>query len=486
MTKYLIILILLISSYNIFGQNRIIDAQTKKPVSYGQVKLIHQAKGAMANYNGYFKLDTIYNNSDTFKISCIGYESKFITYKAIQKNYVVDLSQKVEELNEVIVTAKKVKYKNKKIGVTKKPRTQFFDYSVTAKNGEERAIWIPNEYNIEGHLKSINVYVTDVGYPDAHFRIHVYNCSMFKTIPGEELTSSNIISSGTIGNEWVNVNLENQNIIIGENGCFIGIEWFDSPKSLKFNDTLFCKGSTYTDGKYKDTIYSSIRKGNGIVLGSISEKYKYSKNKLWVRRKFDEKWDNIHKYYGLEKRMNIPDTLKSGRIMIITENNYFSSVPCINIEVAYPKGRIKTIYKEPKKRKLNRIEKVKEDNFKYPQARVSELFFSLGKTIENDDIIYALKYLFVYKKDELDMVLNDLNIEKGQEVRISEKDKTSTLNTINNIQEKLEPSALTKIKGKYFELKIDEYTYTLIIDNGLWKICPYTYKVDRSYYGIYN
>ena len=63
------------------------------------------------------------------------------------ENKVVELTPSTQNLSEVIVTAKKTKYQLRKIGITKKPKkTRFADYVGTGKNGEQKALWIPNDY----------------------------------------------------------------------------------------------------------------------------------------------------------------------------------------------------------------------------------------------------------------------------------------------------------------------------------------------------
>ncbi len=477
MLNYLSLIVLIYSSFNAFGQHKIIDAETKKPVAYGYVTLTHKPIGTIADYNGVFKLNFEYSNFDTLKISCVGYEPVYVPVKNFKVASTIELIQNTQHLNEVVISAKKIKYKTKNIGVVKKPKTIFFDYSVTAENGVERATWIPNEFGISGRIKSVNIYVTDAGYPNAHFRIHVYNCSPFATTPAEELTTSNIISSGQNGNEWININLEKENITVGVNGCFIGVEWFDSPKSKKYEDTLTKKGVTYQDGKMRDTVYTHIRKGNGVVLGSISEEYKHTKNKIWYRDHIDRTWINWCTTTANENDFNIPDTLSNGIIHLVNESNLYYQVPCINVEVLFPSQKIKRVYAEPKKRKLNKIEKLEENNFVYPQSNISELFSSLIKAFEADDIIYALSYLCVYKKNELEEILAQLNIEKNSETILPYEERVKIIEHLKATQKRLDSSQLKKIDSQHFELIVDNYIYNLILDNGLWKINPYSYKI---------
>ena len=477
MTKLLTLILFSLYALSGISQNQIIDSESKEPVSYAHIKSINKLKGVISDYNGFFVLNSSFRELDSIIISCIGYDRKKILVSQLLENKVVELTPSTQNLSEVIVTAKKTKYQLKNIGITKKPKkTRFADYVGTGKNGEQKALWIPNDYSIPGYLKNINVYVSDLGYPDAHFRIHVYACNEFETKPDKELTKSNIIASATKGNEWVTIDMSNEHIQVGEQGCFIGIEWFDSPKSKFHQDTIFNNGRTWDENKskYKDTIYSRIRKGNGAVLGGIYQKYRFSKNKHWA--KVGNHWKNRGNF--AESYLYKTDTLPDGKTWLRTPDNHYQGVLCINIDVSYPKNKIDLTFNEPKKRKLNKLEKVKQDLFKYPQNNIHELFSSLIKAFENDDIVYVLKYLCVYKENQLSQILSEI-VDEENEDYISDEDKVTIVKYLKEFQSKLNIAVLTKVDDKHFELSVDNETYNLIFEDGLWKINPYSYRIYK-------
>ena len=70
------------------------------------------------------------------------------------------------------------------------------------------------------------------------------------------------------------------------------------------------------------------------------------------------------------------DTLPDGSTFLRTPDNHYQGVLCINIDVSFPKNKIDLTYEAPKKRKFNKLEKVKMDLFKYPQSNISELLSS--------------------------------------------------------------------------------------------------------------
>lgn len=480
MIKFLLFLISLLFFFKVNSQIQIVDSLTFLPIPYTYIKAVGKNEGVISDYNGYFKLDSVFNLYDSLKISCIGYEPKIVPMSSVVHSDMITLNPEALQFEEVIVTKKKGRYRLRELGITKKPKTKFFDYSVTARNGTIRAVYIPNEHSYPGVLKYVNLYVTDNGFPDAHFRIHIYGVSNLAIKPGEELTSSNIISSGTTGNEWIKIDMTNERILVPENGCFVGVEWFDHPQSTYFQDTLKNEVVTLVEGEFRDTTHTYIRSGNGIVLGSRSQTYKFAKNKLWYKTHLSGKWINWCTSTTDESSFNIPDTLLNGHTILLNENNTFFKVPCVNAEVSFRKEKIDLKYDDPKKRKLNRLERVREDNFIYPQSSIIELFSSLIKAVENDDIIYILKYLCVYTDDELDDILSSIKDNKDTlGSYFSESDKERIINHFTKITNNLNEDSIVKIDIHHFVLKINNARYNLVVDDGKWKINPYSYRIMK-------
>jgi hypothetical protein len=480
MTKLLTSILSILLFSCIHSQIQVIDGLTSQPIPYVHVNLVGLNEGIITNYDGYFDLDSIFLDKDSIVLSCIGYESRSYSLHNLKPSSEITLLPQLQQIAEVQIATKKSKYKLQRMGISKKPKTKFFDYSVTAQNGTIRAVYIPNEHSTLGILKSANVFITDNGFPDAHFRLHIYSVSPLDIEPDKELTSSNIIASGTNGNEWLQIDLKDQRILVPENGCFVGIEWFDHPKSAYFLDTLKNDGVTMVNGKLKDTTFIYLRSGNGIVLGSRSEAYKFTKNKLWYKTHLSKDWVNWCTTTTDESEFNIPDTLPNGFIFQYDESNMFYKVPCINIEVSFPKEKVSLEFDNPKKRKLNRLERIKEDNFNYPQSSVLELFNSLIKAVETDKIIYILKYLCVYADDELDEILSVIEDNENKTgVYFSESDKQHIISHFRIIIENLDEDSITKIDSHHFKLDVNNNQYNLIIENGKWKVNPYTYRIMK-------
>jgi hypothetical protein len=460
-----------------FAQIQVVDSLSSDPVPFTHIRIVKNNKIVISNHEGYFFLDTLRFKNDSLIISSIGFETKKIAVKNLHSSSKIQLIPKQQQLEEVVVVQKKGKYKLKKLGITKKPRKLLPEYGMTSQNGTIQAVYIPNIYSVPGVLKYVNVYITDHGYPNAYFRIHVYDVSLLEIKPDKELTSSNIVESGTKGNEWVRFDLIDERIMIGENGCFVGIEWFEHTDSKRYQDTLISKVTLNNGDYHKDTLVTKVKSGYGVVLGASYEPYQNAKNKIWYKLPYAGewlKWDVYMAKYQLE----LHDSLIPYFIQHVEDQpDHSFQVPCINITASFPKGKAELNYIEPQNQKLNQFENIEEDIAKYPQSSVVELFNSLIAAFENDDIIYAMKYLCVFKNDELETMITSLEDNYSRTGNyFSETDKKQIIEHFNEILENLSVDSLTKIDAQYFELKVNNESTNLFIVDGKWKLQPVTFK----------
>jgi hypothetical protein len=459
-----------------FSQIQVVDSLSSEPVPFTHIRIVKNNKNVISNHNGYFFLDSLRFNNDSLIISSIGFETKKIAVKNLHSSSKIPLIPKQQQLEEVDVVQKKGKYKLKKLGVTKKPRKLFPQYGITSQNGTIQAVHIPNNYSAPGVLKYVNVYITDNGYPDAYFRIHVYDVSLIEIKPDKELTSSNIVKSGTKGNEWVRFDLIDERITIGENGCFIGIEWFENTDSKRYQDTLIYKTTVINGDYHNDTLVTEVKSGNGLVLGARYELYQNAEHKIWYKLPFEGEWLKWGVYQA-KYQHELHDSLIPYFMQQADKPNHSFLVPCINIIASFPKGKAELNYIEPQNQKINQFESIDEDISMYPQSSVVELFNSLSAAFENDDIIYAMKYLCVYSNDELETlitVLEDNQIRTGN--YFSKTDKNQIIKHFNEILENLSVDSLTKIDAQHFELKVNNKSSNLFIIDGKWKLQPLTFK----------
>ena len=335
-------------------------------------------------------------------------------------------------------------------------------------------MWIPNEKSLKGYLEKVNIYLLAMGQPSAYFRLHFYACSKLKLEPAEEITSQNIIANGTTGNEWVTVDVSSLRIPLSENGIFVGIEWFDNEVNTSFTDTLTFKVNYVDRGRVTE---KHVYKGNGCVLGSQSRPYRVAKhinwgyhNNLW----YDENID-------VEQLFFVSDTFFKNRTFIPTPDNFYYQIPSINIEVKYIKQKNESEFEDPKKRKLNRFEKVKEDEFLYPQNTINELFSSLNKGIEKNEFIYVLKYLCVYSEDQFEDLLKDIN---HLGTKLTPKEQESCLKWIKKFQAGLTEENISLVEGNEFLLNVNGEKVYLLHEKGKWKLNPYSSRIYNTNFSL--
>lgn len=223
------------------------------------------------------------------------------------------------------------------------------------------------------------------------------------------------------------------------------------------------------NGEWKDTIYTKYYEGNGCVLGTVSQKYAQAKNKFW--KKEENGWNSLS--IANESIFNVPDTLSNGMVRLVNQNNYYFNIPCIYAEVNYIKEKNKSAFKEPKKRKLNKLERIKEDSFIYPQNSVQNLFSSLIKAFENEEYVYVLKYLCIYDDNELNTILNEFDNQNPGDV-ITEKEKNDIILHLKEIQASLTDTSLVEINSSDYELSYKSKKYYLSLKDGKWRINPYS------------
>ncbi len=89
---------------------RIIDKESKVPISYATIRIKSKNNGLVANFNGDFRMPFRYViQKDTIILSSIGYKSKEVALKNLKNLgiHIFKLESKVEKLEEITVIAKR-------------------------------------------------------------------------------------------------------------------------------------------------------------------------------------------------------------------------------------------------------------------------------------------------------------------------------------------------------------------------------------------
>jgi hypothetical protein len=142
MARCLVFLLLLFCT-PVFSQRlvegTIVDKETKKPVPFASIGIIGTAKGTSSNLNGQFSVSL--NETDSLKISCVGYES--LSLSSGQLLPFIDLVPIITQLSEIVIldraiNARKVLRKafaNIDLNYNDRPFLQQFFYRHYCKDG---------------------------------------------------------------------------------------------------------------------------------------------------------------------------------------------------------------------------------------------------------------------------------------------------------------------------------------------------------------
>jgi hypothetical protein len=78
-------------------------------------------------------------------------------------------------------------------------------------------------------ITKVAFFITQHGKPNTKFNVKIYSENMITENPENELLSEQVISSGTNGNEWVEIDLQKYNLKIEQSVFFVAMEWLTSP-----------------------------------------------------------------------------------------------------------------------------------------------------------------------------------------------------------------------------------------------------------------
>jgi hypothetical protein len=258
---YLLILATNISNAQII-KGSITDSLTKEPVPYANIVLIN-GKGIYSDEKGQFELDIKNNVYDTLKISSLGYKARFFpltTYKNHNiVNLKVSLSTKVANIEEVVISQKKVNYNQKSVfGESKEG-----NIGMTSLIGYETCLYIENPTQTIGRVKRAYIDLKRRDNADyiALFNIKFYEYDEKNNTPGKELYSKNIFINPKNHKYRLWIDVERYNIKFPKNGICVGVELINTAGTVEkyakfgpmFRYTISKKNRSITWSNYHDT-----------------------------------------------------------------------------------------------------------------------------------------------------------------------------------------------------------------------------------------
>ncbi|MGV8946258.1 MAG: carboxypeptidase-like regulatory domain-containing protein [Lutibacter sp.] len=203
----LFIILVSIPSYSQI-KGKVIDKLDNKPVSYANIIIKGKNFGTVSNEIGEFYLsDKQFEKNDTLVISHLNYETKYIFN--FNENSDFELTQKAEELREIIITDKHRKIKEKTVG-TKTESGKVILYFVSYSLGGEVGKRINVPKNTIFDLNNVSFMIYDFGFKKANLRVNFYRINNDYVDKQNCNTMENIIEINQSG--LVTIDLSNQNL----------------------------------------------------------------------------------------------------------------------------------------------------------------------------------------------------------------------------------------------------------------------------------
>ncbi len=214
------------------------DNSTQQAIPFASVGIVGTPQGTLSDENGNFKLLlTNLKDTDTLKISSIGYSHLVVTGNDIKKN-----TDKIFYLKSIAYELKEVKVKPKKPGFNLLGTSNYSKNVCTAFAGEnnnwlgdQAAIQANNKEGVEVYIESFNFYIIKNEYPDSlQFRIMLYEINA-KGFPRETFLKKPIIFKTNVKQGEVQVDLTPY-IISTTGDFFISLECLEE----KMDSHKFC------------------------------------------------------------------------------------------------------------------------------------------------------------------------------------------------------------------------------------------------------
>ncbi|WP_299097879.1 carboxypeptidase-like regulatory domain-containing protein [uncultured Winogradskyella sp.] len=267
----------LINSQTINGTVK--DSVTGENVAFANI-VLKNGKGTYSNEFGGFELEIKNFTTDTLKISNLGYESKILPLINLKKaiKFEILLKPRVENLDEVLISSKKIKYTDKKLLGDKKEG----NIGVTSLIGYETAIFIDNPKNIKGKLKRIYIDLKKRKNAEyiATLNIKIYELDSINNKPRKLLHNKNLYVKPKNKKYRLWIDVKDFDINFPINGVFIGIEMVNTFGKVK-KYARFGPMFRYTINKDKNARTWSNYHNSGWKGSSIEHK-KFKRTKTGI------------------------------------------------------------------------------------------------------------------------------------------------------------------------------------------------------------
>ncbi|MDO5981146.1 carboxypeptidase-like regulatory domain-containing protein [Flavivirga spongiicola] len=283
MKKLALLTVLLLIGINIHSQNitaKLVDKSNDAPIPYATIKT-GEFSGVISNEEGYFSLSLEDLQTKTITISCMGYQNKTLSIKAIKGfNFVVPLEAAINQLNEVYISNKRPNA-DSIIARTKAKLGENYDINLNKYNifyrGTEYANFKSLDFEIEkaSHVKSKNLEKANKSLDSLSKHIISSNIIHFSDFKGE-LSSLNKDSTKLVVNKATKL-IDHKNDFsidaVQEKAQTLVLKYLDTTKTykvktglFKVEDSLSLKDEDFKDDEKNEYEVSHLKSTTGSLL----------------------------------------------------------------------------------------------------------------------------------------------------------------------------------------------------------------------------
>ncbi|MFL5764819.1 MAG: carboxypeptidase-like regulatory domain-containing protein [Bacteroidia bacterium] len=237
-------LLFILWSSSLFSQTIsgvIIDSETKKPIPYVNVGILHKNTGTVSDHNGVFKLpSTTRNPDDTLKISCVGYAAFVLPLHTLNEdlyleNQTFELDASLEKLKPVEIRPGKIK--TDIVGNRIRSGTVVVGFS-TNDLGTEVGTVLKYRHKQQGQITNLNFCLNGTLFDSIFVRVNIYE---FKDgAPGKSILSEPIYLHSKSKGGNLSIDVSDKNIFITSD-CFLSVEWIDFAGDFPEKEKDYCK-----------------------------------------------------------------------------------------------------------------------------------------------------------------------------------------------------------------------------------------------------
>ncbi len=218
-----------------FSQERqikgIITDSLNNPIQYVNIGVLNKPIGTVSNQNGEYSLNiNKSSDSDTLKISCLGYKTVEKRINKIENNnFNVSLINYVDELKEVIIKSDKLKTYTD--GKDKTNASSEVTFAIPGQKDLNLGSEVGRKFSLGSKkpslLNEFKFFIKQNNFESVKFRINIY--SILKNKPNQKLNDENIIIKIEKEKGWIIVDLSQYDIKVQED-IIVSVEWIESSK----------------------------------------------------------------------------------------------------------------------------------------------------------------------------------------------------------------------------------------------------------------